>query len=185
MLFSSKLPLSFRTSNQQRKWTSLLSHACHMPHPPNPPSLNHSNIQREIGDKILSTLLCNFVLPPLTFSSLSQVLPSAFLSCWLKHLEKENDNNIRRCWSFAFHLLAARTLYKQIFYVIVQMNQKLTFLFACIYNRNGSGVGWSKIHPTQYQACVGRNVKLTITLIPKFKWQHLTPAFTVYYVTFI
>jgi len=117
MLFSSKLPLSFRTSNQQCKRISLLSHACHLPHPPQPLSLNHSDIQRDLGDKTIKHLIMQFCLPPLTFSPFSQVLPSAFLSYWLKYLEKGNDNNIRKCWSFAFHLSAAKALYTQIFFL--------------------------------------------------------------------
>jgi hypothetical protein len=60
MLFSCKLPLSFRTSNEQSKRISLLSHACHMPHPPHPPLLNHSNIQREVGDKNIKHLIMQF-----------------------------------------------------------------------------------------------------------------------------
>jgi hypothetical protein len=186
--FSSKLPLSFSTSNQQRKRISLLSLACHMPHPPHTPSLNHSNIQREVGDKILSTLLCNFVLPPLTSSFLSQVFPSAFRSYWLKHLEKENDNNIRKCWSFAFHLSAAKTLYKQIFILRDLTNAPEPDFFVCLHLQHKWSRRWLiQDTSTSYSASgsVGRNVKLTITLIPIFKWYHLTPAFTVYYVTFI
>jgi len=153
MLFSSKLPLSFRTSNQQCKRISLLSHACHLPHPPQPLSLNHSDIQRDLGDKTIKHLIMQFCLPPLTFSPFSQVLPSAFLSYWLKYLEKGNDNNIRNCWSFAFHLSAAKALYTQNFFFACSYKCNRTWLlFACIYNRNDTGVGWSKIHPTQYQA---------------------------------
>jgi len=60
MPFSSKLSLSFRTSNQQRKRISLLSHACHLPHPPHPLSLNHYDIQREVGDKNIKHLILQF-----------------------------------------------------------------------------------------------------------------------------
>jgi hypothetical protein len=151
MLFSSKLPLSFRTSNQQRKRISLLSHACHMPHPLHPPSLNHSNIQREVGDKTIKHLIMQFC-PASSYFLHFESGTSLSISYLLTETLKKNITISGNAEVLPF-IYQRLNHYISRFFFTCSYKCTRTWLFRLsAYNRNGPGVGWSEIHPTQNQA---------------------------------